>query len=95
MQPWSYAVSPADEDSYVAECPSGGLCSRLPADCIRCSFHHNCTYKKAATFACKPKKGVHCIVSYSCRLEQKQTSNAGPLDHCGTGLTGHLTVDVN
>lgn len=55
------AVSP-NEKSYLAECPSGGVCARLPADCIHCSFHHNCTYKKAATFNCRPRKGVHCLV---------------------------------
>lgn len=58
-------MSPAEEESYISECPSGGLCSRLPADCIHCNYHHNCTYKKQTSFTCKPKKGVNCIVSSS------------------------------
>lgn len=54
------SASPADPDSYTSMCPSGGLCSRLPADCITCSYHHNCTYGKPVSFSCKPKRGVHC-----------------------------------
>lgn len=63
MQLWWSAASPAGEDTYLAECPSGGQCARLPAACIHCTFHHNCTYKKAASFSCRPRKGVHCLVS--------------------------------
>ncbi|KAM3625955.1 uncharacterized protein V6R79_020352 [Siganus canaliculatus] len=59
--PATPSVSPTDKDGYTSKCPSGGLCSRLPADCIQCIFHHNCTYGKPASFTCKPKKGVHCI----------------------------------
>ncbi|XP_068612877.1 TM2 domain-containing protein 3-like [Brachionichthys hirsutus] len=59
--PASASVSPADEESYTSMCPSGGLCNRLPADCIHCDYQHNCTYKKPASFSCKPKKGVHCV----------------------------------
>uniref|UniRef100_A0A3Q3WT48 TM2 domain-containing protein 3 n=1 Tax=Mola mola TaxID=94237 RepID=A0A3Q3WT48_MOLML len=51
----------SDEDSYTSKCPSGSLCSRLPADCIYCNYHHNCTYKKPASFTCQTKKGVHCL----------------------------------
>ncbi|XP_013881560.1 TM2 domain-containing protein 3 [Austrofundulus limnaeus] len=57
--PAAASVSPVEED--VSECPSGGLCSRLPADCIQCNYQHNCTYGKPASFTCKPNKGVHCI----------------------------------
>uniref|UniRef100_A0A3Q2CQU0 TM2 domain-containing protein 3 n=1 Tax=Cyprinodon variegatus TaxID=28743 RepID=A0A3Q2CQU0_CYPVA len=49
--------------SYIPKCPSGGLCDRLPASCIQCDYHHDCTYGKPASFTCKPKKGVHCIVT--------------------------------
>ncbi|XP_074523257.1 TM2 domain-containing protein 3 [Halichoeres trimaculatus] len=59
--PSAASVSPADEESYMSKCPSGGLCSRLPADCMQCNYHHNCTYRKQANFTCKPKKGVHCV----------------------------------
>ncbi|KAK5602663.1 TM2 domain-containing protein 3 [Crenichthys baileyi] len=55
------SVSPTDEESHTAKCPSGGLCDRLPADCFHCNYQHNCTYGKLASFTCKPKKGVHCI----------------------------------
>ncbi|XP_076601560.1 TM2 domain-containing protein 3 [Chaetodon auriga] len=59
--PAAASASPADEESYTSKCPSGGLCNRLPADCIQCNYQHNCTYRKPASFTCKPKKGVHCI----------------------------------
>ncbi|XP_028298928.1 TM2 domain-containing protein 3 isoform X2 [Gouania willdenowi] len=55
------AAASTDEEGYTSKCPSGGLCHRLPADCIQCNYQHNCTYGKAASFTCKPKKGVHCI----------------------------------
>lgn len=71
-----WSVSPADEDPALAECPSGGLCGRLPADCIRCSFHHNCTYRKAASFSCRPRKGVHCVVSPEGRWSQEREGGA-------------------
>ncbi|XP_010876781.1 TM2 domain-containing protein 3 [Esox lucius] len=54
------SASPTDSDSYASKCPSGGECKRLPADCISCSYHHNCSYGKPASFSCKSKKGVHC-----------------------------------
>ncbi|XP_017284156.1 TM2 domain-containing protein 3 [Kryptolebias marmoratus] len=57
--PPAASVSPTDEET--SKCPSRGLCSRLPADCIQCNYQHNCTYGKPASFTCKPKKGVHCI----------------------------------
>lgn len=63
-----FVVFPADEDT--SKCPSGGLCHRLPAHCIQCDYHLKCTYGKPTLFTCRPKKGVHCIVSnivkYSC-----------------------------
>ncbi|KAJ0001981.1 hypothetical protein NQD34_001777 [Periophthalmus magnuspinnatus] len=59
--PAAASVSPPEEENYIAKCPSGGLCSQLPADCINCNYQHNCTYGKPASFQCKPKKGVHCI----------------------------------
>ncbi|XP_029282670.1 TM2 domain-containing protein 3-like [Cottoperca gobio] len=60
--PAAASESPADEESYTSRCPSGGLCRRLPADCLHCNYQHNCTYRKPTSFTCKPKKGVHCIV---------------------------------
>ncbi|KAL3992687.1 ATP-binding cassette, subfamily B (MDR/TAP), member 8 [Sarotherodon galilaeus] len=57
--PAAASVFPADEDT--SKCPSGGLCHRLPADCIQCDYHLKCTYGKPTLFTCRPKKGVHCI----------------------------------
>ncbi|XP_037396016.1 TM2 domain-containing protein 3 isoform X1 [Pygocentrus nattereri] len=47
-------------DSYIAKCPSGGACSKLPADCFACDYHHNCSYGKPANFTCKVKDRVQC-----------------------------------
>ncbi|KAG9341931.1 hypothetical protein JZ751_018248 [Albula glossodonta] len=63
--PVAPAATPAtlttDSYSYTPNCPSGGLCTKLPAECINCSTHYNCSYGKPATFSCKPKMGVHCL----------------------------------
>ncbi|MCJ8733103.1 hypothetical protein PDJAM_G00219230 [Pangasius djambal] len=53
--------SVADVENHEAKCPSGGLCSKLPADCFTCAYHHNCSYGRPANFTCKTKKGVHCV----------------------------------
>uniref|UniRef100_A0A8B9GNL6 TM2 domain containing 3 n=1 Tax=Amazona collaria TaxID=241587 RepID=A0A8B9GNL6_9PSIT len=47
--------------SYVTKCPSNGLCSRLPADCMTCNTNYSCIYGKLATFDCKVKPHVHCV----------------------------------
>lgn len=49
--------------SYVTKCPSNGLCSRLPPDCMTCNTNYSCIYGKPATFDCKVKPHVHCVVS--------------------------------
>ncbi|KAJ7994941.1 hypothetical protein DPEC_G00254750 [Dallia pectoralis] len=54
------SASPTDSGSYASKCPSGGECKRLPADCISCNYHHNCSYGKPASFSCKSNNGVHC-----------------------------------
>ncbi|XP_033933321.1 TM2 domain-containing protein 3 [Pseudochaenichthys georgianus] len=59
--PAAASAPPPGEESYTFGCPSGGLCQRLPADCMLCNFQHNCTYAKATSFTCRPRKGVHCI----------------------------------
>ncbi|KAI5623762.1 TM2 domain-containing protein 3, partial [Silurus asotus] len=48
-------------ESYEAKCPSGGMCSKLPADCFTCDYHHNCSYGQPTNFTCITKKGVHCL----------------------------------
>ncbi|XP_061203526.1 TM2 domain-containing protein 3 [Neopsephotus bourkii] len=47
--------------SYVTKCPSNGLCSRLPADCMTCNTNYSCIYGKPATFDCRVKPHVHCV----------------------------------
>ncbi|XP_026877403.2 TM2 domain-containing protein 3 [Electrophorus electricus] len=53
--------SAVDNEKYTAKCPSGGLCSKLPADCFNCSYHHNCSYGKPTNFTCSTNTGVHCV----------------------------------
>ncbi|XP_016141254.1 TM2 domain-containing protein 3 [Sinocyclocheilus grahami] len=59
------STAPVVTDSYLSRCPSGALCSRLPADCIICAFHHNCSYGRPANFTCSAKAGVHCVSEQS------------------------------
>ncbi|XP_015198863.1 TM2 domain-containing protein 3 isoform X1 [Lepisosteus oculatus] len=54
------AVRGTDTPADVSSCPSGGLCTKLPAECITCKTHTNCTYGREATFQCTVKPGVHC-----------------------------------
>ncbi|KAK3570986.1 hypothetical protein QTP86_032402, partial [Hemibagrus guttatus] len=56
----------------LAECPSGGVCSKLPAACFTCAFHHNCSYGKPHNFTCTAKEGVHCV--YYCIRKLKKKS---------------------
>ncbi|XP_028632554.1 TM2 domain-containing protein 3 isoform X2 [Grammomys surdaster] len=46
---------------YMMKCPSNGLCSRLPADCIECATNVSCTYGKPVTFDCAVKPSVTCV----------------------------------
>ncbi|KAM5126921.1 TM2 domain-containing protein 3-like isoform 2-T2 [Callospermophilus lateralis] len=43
------------------KCPSSGLCSRLPADCIDCATNFSCVYGKPVTFDCTVKPSVTCV----------------------------------
>lgn len=52
-----------DIPPYVMKCPSNGLCSRLPADCIDCKTNFSCVYGKPVTFDCTVKPSVTCVVS--------------------------------
>ncbi|XP_016407780.1 TM2 domain-containing protein 3 isoform X1 [Sinocyclocheilus rhinocerous] len=58
----SSSADPAVTDNDLSKCPSGGLCSRLPADCIICTFHHNCSYGRPTNVTCRAKAGVQCVV---------------------------------
>uniref|UniRef100_A0A8C5W8J4 TM2 domain containing 3 n=1 Tax=Microcebus murinus TaxID=30608 RepID=A0A8C5W8J4_MICMU len=46
---------------YVMKCPSNGLCSRLPADCVDCATNFSCVYGKPVTFDCTVKPSVTCV----------------------------------
>ncbi|XP_068954547.1 TM2 domain-containing protein 3 isoform X4 [Petaurus breviceps papuanus] len=43
------------------KCPSNGLCSKLPADCIECKTNYSCVYGKPVTFDCTVKPHVTCV----------------------------------
>ncbi|XP_007907118.1 TM2 domain-containing protein 3 isoform X2 [Callorhinchus milii] len=47
--------------SHLPDCPSAGLCSKLPASCMTCEMHNKCVYGKDATFNCTTKPGVQCV----------------------------------
>ncbi|XP_037703912.1 TM2 domain-containing protein 3-like [Choloepus didactylus] len=46
---------------YVMKCPSNGLCSRLPADCMECKTNSSCVYGKPVAFDCTVKPSVTCV----------------------------------
>ncbi|KAG8575892.1 hypothetical protein GDO81_009700 [Engystomops pustulosus] len=51
-------TSPPD---YISKCPSNGLCSKLPADCMTCNTNYSCVYGKSVAFDCKAKPQVMCV----------------------------------
>ncbi|XP_052515704.1 TM2 domain-containing protein 3 isoform X1 [Budorcas taxicolor] len=55
------AAESTDIPPYVMKCPSNGLCSRLPADCIDCKTNFSCVYGKPVTFDCTVKPSVTCV----------------------------------
>ncbi|KAM9275449.1 TM2 domain-containing protein 3 [Morus bassanus] len=59
--PYFKAAESTEIPSYVTKCPSNGLCSRLPPDCMTCDTNYSCIYGKPATFDCKVKPHVHCV----------------------------------
>ncbi|KAA0715301.1 TM2 domain-containing protein 3 [Triplophysa tibetana] len=48
-------------ENYTARCPSDGLCTKLPAECISCAYHHNCSYGQPTNFTCNTRPGVRCV----------------------------------
>ncbi|XP_067829509.1 TM2 domain-containing protein 3 isoform X2 [Heptranchias perlo] len=54
---------------YLSKCPSAGLCSKLPPDCMNCMLHSNCVYGKDASFNCTVKPDVQCTDEN--KMEQK------------------------
>ncbi|XP_058702529.1 TM2 domain-containing protein 3 [Poecile atricapillus] len=59
--PYFKALESTETPPYVTNCPSNGLCSRLPPDCMTCNTNYSCIYGKTATFDCKVKPHVHCV----------------------------------
>ncbi|KAM6059080.1 TM2 domain-containing protein 3 isoform 2-T2 [Theristicus caerulescens] len=59
--PYFKAAESTEIPPYVTKCPSNGLCSRLPPDCMTCNTNYSCVYGKPATFDCKVKPHVHCV----------------------------------
>ncbi|XP_019493410.1 PREDICTED: TM2 domain-containing protein 3 isoform X2 [Hipposideros armiger] len=55
------AAESTDIPPYVMKCPSNGLCSRLPADCVECKTNFSCVYGKPATFDCTVKPSITCV----------------------------------
>ncbi|XP_063105984.1 TM2 domain-containing protein 3 isoform X2 [Cavia porcellus] len=63
------AAESTEVPPYVMKCPSNGLCSRLPADCIDCATNFSCVYGKPVTFDCTVKPSVTCVLpetDYEC-----------------------------
>ncbi|KAG9489455.1 hypothetical protein GDO78_005428 [Eleutherodactylus coqui] len=59
---------------YTSKCPSNGLCSKLPADCMTCNTNYSCIYGKLVTFDCKAKPQVMCVVSADKHSDSKMFS---------------------
>ncbi|XP_072408838.1 TM2 domain-containing protein 3 isoform X1 [Chiloscyllium punctatum] len=55
------ADSVTTELSYLSNCPSAGLCGKLPPVCMNCSLNWNCIYGKETLFNCTVKPGVQCV----------------------------------
>lgn len=55
--------------SYVTVCPSNGLCSRLPPECVTCKTNYSCIYGKPAAFECQARPQVHCVDQQNNRPE--------------------------
>ncbi|XP_030044455.1 TM2 domain-containing protein 3 isoform X1 [Microcaecilia unicolor] len=47
--------------SYIPNCPSGGLCDRLPPECVMCSENYSCIYGKPTFLECRVREHIHCV----------------------------------
>ncbi|GAB1292187.1 TM2 domain-containing protein 3 [Apodemus speciosus] len=61
-QLFSHLTESTEIPPYMMKCPSNGLCSRLPADCIDCATNVSCTYGKPVMFDCTVKPSVTCVI---------------------------------
>ncbi|XP_072408839.1 TM2 domain-containing protein 3 isoform X2 [Chiloscyllium punctatum] len=57
----AYRADLTTELSYLSNCPSAGLCGKLPPVCMNCSLNWNCIYGKETLFNCTVKPGVQCV----------------------------------
>ncbi|KAM4748097.1 TM2 domain-containing protein 3 [Rhinophrynus dorsalis] len=67
--PPSTKATGTETPDYMAKCPSNGLCSKLPADCMTCATNYSCIYGKPVTFTCTAKTQVICLDEYGQRPE--------------------------
>ncbi|XP_038275591.1 TM2 domain-containing protein 3 isoform X5 [Dermochelys coriacea] len=84
---------------YVSKCPSNGLCSKLPPDCMTCKTNFSCVYGKLATFDCKIKPQIHCIDQRNNEVENFTINmtcqfcwQLEPADYVCTNSTSCMTV---
>uniref|UniRef100_A0A8C0GM81 TM2 domain-containing protein 3 n=1 Tax=Chelonoidis abingdonii TaxID=106734 RepID=A0A8C0GM81_CHEAB len=85
--------------SYVSKCPSNGLCSKLPPDCMTCKTNFSCVYGKPATFDCKIKPQIHCVDQRNNEVENFTINmtcqfcwQLEPTDYVCTSSTSCMTV---
>ncbi|XP_053573523.1 TM2 domain-containing protein 3 [Bombina bombina] len=74
ISPKNKNIETTETPEYLAKCPSNGLCSRLPSDCITCNHNYSCIYGKPITFDCMAKAGVLCFDQYN-QLQENFTLN--------------------
>ncbi|KAM9711283.1 TM2 domain-containing protein 3 isoform 2-T2 [Dama dama] len=78
------AAESTDIPPYVMKCPSNGLCSRLPADCIDCKTNFSCVYGKPVTFDCTVKPSVTCVKRRT--VKQSAVRSCGSQECCSCDL---------
>ncbi|XP_027500452.1 TM2 domain-containing protein 3 [Corapipo altera] len=97
--PYFKAAESTEIPPYMIKCPSNGLCSRLPPDCMTCNTNHSCIYGKLATFDCKVKPHVHCVdennheqENFTINMTCQFCWQLAPSDYVCTNSTNCMTV---
>ncbi|XP_075753848.1 TM2 domain-containing protein 3 isoform X1 [Pelodiscus sinensis] len=97
--PYTRATETTEIPSYVSKCPSNGLCSKLPPDCMTCTTNVSCVYGKPATFDCKVKPQIHCVDQKNNQVENFTINmtcqfcwQLEPTDYVCTNSTNCMTV---
>lgn len=97
--PYTRATETTEIPSYVSKCPSNGLCSKLPPDCMTCKTNFSCVYGKPATFDCKIKPQIHCVDQRNNEVENFTINmtcqfcwQLEPTDYVCTSSTSCMTV---